>query len=201
MYNNYAAVKTYWGDTTNMDNLRGATFTLGGSGWDVTTYAKLSGRLEDFPSDLSQLKTVGHAHVQTLNYHNDFDKDVAGTPHDNFALVATGAITLTAGEHTFCTSSDDGSWLYLDGTLVVNNGGLHGTVTKCATVHVTKGDHTVTVNFFDCSFDAVLEVTLDGELLTPNGKASSGGLESSSTADGVGGFGNSAHTYSGDTFY
>jgi hypothetical protein len=124
MYNNYAAVKTYWADTLNMDNLRGGTFNLGGSGWDVTTYAKLSGSLDDFPSDLSQLMTVGHAHVQTLNYHDDFAKDIAGTPHDNFALVATGAVTLTAGEHTFCTASDDGSWLYLDGALLVNNGGL-----------------------------------------------------------------------------
>ena len=201
MYNNYAAVKTFWADSMNMDNLRGGTFSYSGSGWDVTTYAKLSGSLQDFPTNLEELNTVGHAHVQTLNYHNDFANDIPGTPADNFALVATGAITLDSGEHTFCTASDDGSWLYLDGTLLVNNGGLHGTVKVCATTSVTKGTHTVLVNFFERDGGAVLEVTLDGALLTPNGRAAAGGLEGSSTADGVGGFGNTAHTYSGDTFY
>jgi hypothetical protein len=201
MYNDYSAVKTYWADTMNMDNLRGGTFANSGSGWDVTTYALVGGSLQDFPSDLSKLNTVGHAHVQTLNYHDDFANDIPGTPDENFALVATGAITLSPGEHTFCTASDDGSWLYLDGALLVNNGGLHGTVKVCQTTSVAKGAHTVLVNFFERDGGAVLVVTLDDELLTPNGKAAAGGLEGSSTADGVGGFGSTAHTYSGDTFY
>ena len=199
MYNKYTAIKTYWADTMNMDNLRGATFALGESGWDVTTYAGTS--ITDFPTDLSKLRTVGHAHVQTLNYQNDFANDIPGTPSDDFALVAKGSITLDAGEHIFCTTSDDGSWLYLDGTLLVNNGGLHGPKKVCKTTSVSKGSHTVLVNFFERGGGAVLEVTLDNELLTPNGKAAAGGLEGSSTADGVGGFGNTAHTYSGDTFY
>ena len=197
----YAAVKTYWSYTMNMNNLCCDTFTTSGSGWDVTTYAKLSRSLEAFPSNLGELNTVGHAHVQTLNYHDDFANDIPGTPHDNFALVATGAITLSPGEHTFCTASDDGSWLYLDGTLLVNNGGLHGPTEVCRTTTLQGGTHTVLVNFFERDGGAVLEVTLDGAFLTPNGKASAGVLEGFSSSDGVGGFGNTAHTYSGDTFY
>ena len=173
----------------------------GGSGWDVITYALLEGTLSDFPSDLAALHTVGHAHVQTLDYHNDFARDIPGTPDDNFALVATGAVTLAAGQHTFCTTSDDGSRLYLDGTLLVNNGGLHGPVQVCRTTTLQGGTHTVRVDYFERDGGAVLEVTLDGAFLIPNGKASAGGLEGYSSPDGVGGFGNTAHTYSGDTFY
>jgi len=201
MYNNYASVKATWSDTMNMDNMRGATFSEGAKGWDLITYAGKPGTVTDFPSDLSKLRTVGHKHVQTLNYHNDFANDIPGTPADDIAAVATGSITLSAGPHTFCTVSDDGSWLYLDGALLVNNGGLHGPRKVCATTSASKGPHTVTVNFFERGGGAVLEVYMDDGLLSPDGKAAVGGLEGSSTPDGVGGFGNTVHTYSGDTFY
>src|SRR5205085_2412141 len=44
-----------------------------------------------------------------------------------FALRFSGAINAPKdGSYTFWTSSDDGSRLYVDGKLVVNNDGLHG---------------------------------------------------------------------------
>jgi hypothetical protein len=46
--------------------------------------------------------------------------------YDYYAARWTGSIRLdTAGAYTFYTSSDDGSRLYIDGSLVVNNDNIH----------------------------------------------------------------------------
>ncbi len=36
------------------------------------------------------------------------------------------------GQYSFCTTSDDGSFIYVDGAQIVNNDGLHGPQQKCA---------------------------------------------------------------------
>ena len=46
---------------------------------------------------------------------------------NNYRIVCTGALVVTEdGYYNFSTSSDDGSLLYVDGSLVVNNDGAHG---------------------------------------------------------------------------
>ena len=48
---------------------------------------------------------------------------------DTFALVSEIQINVpTAGDYEFFTNSDDGSILYIDGGIVVDNDGLHGPV-------------------------------------------------------------------------
>ena len=59
---------------------------------------------------------------------HDFHKIDRDMPQDRIAGTWTGMLeVMTAGKYDFSTASDDGSHLYIDGTLVVNNGGLHGT--------------------------------------------------------------------------
>lgn len=51
------------------------------------------------------------------------------------------------GEYTFRTTSDDDSWVFVDGTLVVDNGGLHPSRTVTDTVELDDGDHELDVFF------------------------------------------------------
>jgi hypothetical protein len=44
------------------------------------------------------------------------------------------------GSHGFMTRSDDMSYLYIDGTKLVDNGGLHGMVTKWRNISLTKNE-------------------------------------------------------------
>ncbi|MHC4503049.1 MAG: PA14 domain-containing protein [Planctomycetota bacterium] len=53
-----------------------------------------------------------------------------------------------AGECAFATASDDGSWLWVDGKLVVANGGNHGIVMKAGKVRLTRGVHPIRVRYF-----------------------------------------------------
>ena len=54
------------------------------------------------------------------------------------------------GTYTFTLTSDDGSQLYIDGNLVVDNGGSHGIMTVSNSTMLTKGVHSFTVQFFEC---------------------------------------------------
>lgn len=83
--------------------------------------------------------------------------------NDDFAFRFTGSISLPAeGDYTFYTSSDDGSMLYINGQLVVNNDGLHGTQERSGTVHLPAGSHQIVVSFFEKGGGEVLTVSYAG---------------------------------------
>lgn len=59
---------------------------------------------------------------------------------DNFSIRWTGEfIPPKTDDYTFGVSSDDGSWLYIDGKLVVDNSGQHAEIQKSCTVKMIKG--------------------------------------------------------------
>ncbi|MFI5076084.1 MAG: PA14 domain-containing protein, partial [Vicinamibacteria bacterium] len=61
------------------------------------------------------------------------------------------------GPYTFALISDDGSWLYVDGRLVVDNGGSHGMVGKDARVDLTAGPHRIRIEYGQDGGDIGLE--------------------------------------------
>jgi len=65
------------------------------------------------------------------------------------------------GTYGFQTSSDDGSWLYVDDALVVNNGGLHSTRTISATKYLTAGLHSIWVPWYENGGAATIYVRWD----------------------------------------
>ena len=60
------------------------------------------------------------------------------------------------GEHEFYLSSDDGSQMWIDGKVCIDNDGRHGDVTKTATLELEKGDHAVRIAMFQNAGDAAL---------------------------------------------
>lgn len=83
---------------------------------------------------------------------------------DNFALKFEGSINIvTEGDYTFYLKSDDGSQLYIDGSLVVNNDGLHNSSNEIpGQVTLTAGSHSIRVTFFEATGDEVLIVKYQG---------------------------------------
>ncbi len=69
---------------------------------------------------------------------------------DQFGLRFSGGLTVAAdGTYTFYTNSDDGSRLYVDDHLVVDNDGPHGMVEKSGTIDLSAGDHDLLVTYYD----------------------------------------------------
>ena len=63
------------------------------------------------------------------------------------AELMTTFIAPANGTYSFGTYSDDGSALYIDGTLVVNNGSDHGPQDDFNTASLTAGTHTLLSTF------------------------------------------------------
>ena len=94
---------------------------------------------------------------------DNFSLSPRGSVGDHFAFTYAGYINIpTTGDYTFYTSSDDGSRLLIDGALVVDNDGLHGTTEKSGSVSLTAGAHAIQVEFFEQAGGEVLEVRWEG---------------------------------------
>lgn len=66
-----------------------------------------------------------------------------------FALEYTGSFKARKpGLYTFTLLSDDGSKLFIDDSLVINNDGLHGTAIKKADVDLDNSTHAIKVQYF-----------------------------------------------------
>jgi hypothetical protein len=69
---------------------------------------------------------------------------------DEFALRFTGMIQIPAtGKYMFFISSDDGSRLYINDKLLINNDGLHGMVEKQGAIDLQAGSYPFAVTYFD----------------------------------------------------
>ena len=81
---------------------------------------------------------------------NEFGLAEISNRGTQFALKMEGYIKIdTAGEYKFYTESDDGSKLFIDDKLVVNNDGNHGTKEKDGSVKLSSGFHKITVTYFN----------------------------------------------------
>jgi hypothetical protein len=93
-----------------------------------------------------------------------------GSPPDTFSAAWSGAFIVTQdATYTFATASDDGSWLYVDRELVVDNGGSHRPQVAQGSVRLTRGVHAIFVKYFQQggSFDLQVMWARDGGALQP----------------------------------
>jgi len=82
---------------------------------------------------------------------------------DSFGIRYSGFIQIdTPGTYTFYTTSDDGSKLFINGTEVVDNDGLHGSRERSGNISLTAGLHDITVLFFENGGGETLTVQYQG---------------------------------------
>jgi hypothetical protein len=77
-----------------------------------------------------------------------------------FSAIWKGYIEInTAGKYTFKLTSDDGSWLYIDDVLVIDNGGSHAIKSVAGMVALEAGKHKILIKYFDAGGGAVINMT------------------------------------------
>jgi len=151
---------TMYGLPTTGKPLYITLWTLSGGRWQTASYQYVTasaGTVQVGPAlaydyyeqegmtvlpDFSKLTPVKSGTV------NNFD--IAPRNKDGyFAFLYTGYIRIdVAGDYTFYSNSDDGSQVFLDGKLLVDNDGMHGSLEKSGTKSLGKGYHFITVTFF-----------------------------------------------------
>jgi PA14 domain-containing protein len=71
-----------------------------------------------------------------------------GNPPQEFSVRWTGFLTVgDPGVYTFRLASDDGSQLFVDNRLVVDNGGMHSLAARTGSVELQRGPHVVRVQY------------------------------------------------------
>ena len=80
---------------------------------------------------------------------------------DNIAVLADGFINIPeAGDYRFTTRSDDGSVLYLDGAVIVNNNNLQPmTNVSSALLRLSPGLHSIRAAYFEATGGAGFQVS------------------------------------------
>ena len=95
-------------------------------------------------------ETLDQRTPQLTGKMDGFATFVPGGAKDAFATRQTAGLAVPAsGRYVFTITSDDGSRLYLDGKLLINNDGLHGMVAKSGAVELIAGVHEIVVTYFD----------------------------------------------------
>jgi hypothetical protein len=100
-------------------------------------------------------------------------KALQSTVQTWFILKCTGLLIETEDKyHALSITSDDGSKMFIDGVLVINNDGLHAATTVSNVHYVTSGVHTVELDFFQAGGMQQLTVTDNGSLTLVDGVTS-----------------------------
>ncbi len=86
---------------------------------------------------------------------------------DHYALCFTGYILIeTEGRYLFYLKSDDGSKLYLDNRLIVNNDGIHPEREIMGEIDLSVGLHPIRLNYFEYAGVECLQVCYSGPSVT-----------------------------------
>jgi hypothetical protein len=80
----------------------------------------------------------------------DGDRGDFGPFEDDFLALIDGELLVqTPGVHSFRLTSDDGSQLWIDGRVVVDNDGLHGMTSQTGEIELTEGPHAFQIKYFE----------------------------------------------------
>ena len=88
-----------------------------------------------------------------------FGLEKIDVPKNNFALQLESFIQIDKdGQYEFSTSSNDGSKLYIDNKLVVDNDGEHGVRQISVSLYLTEGRHSIRATYFQSGGSKTLMV-------------------------------------------
>jgi hypothetical protein len=113
-------------------------------------------------SSYSSIPSFNELTPQKTGSASNFDVSLANRS-TAFSFNFTGFVDIPVdGQYTFYTTSDDGSNLYIDNVLVVNNDGLHSARELSGVIGLQAGKHAISVGYFQQGWDNTLSVSYAG---------------------------------------
>jgi uncharacterized protein (TIGR03663 family) len=88
-----------------------------------------------------------------------YDTDAEKPYLSPFSIIWNGYLKVpTSGDYTLVSISDDGSFIYVDDILIVDNGGEHGEQRIAKDVYLASGYHKIQVRYFDIMGGAIMRL-------------------------------------------
>ncbi|SDX03413.1 PA14 domain-containing protein [Ruegeria halocynthiae] len=101
--------------------------------------------------------------VDNLNIVSSYEPFWENGTRDSFAALYSGKLDVTSpGNYTFYLTSDDGSALYIDGELVINNDGNHASTLIPVSLDLTAGTHDIEIRYFESGGAQTLKLEWNG---------------------------------------
>ena len=120
--------------------LIGQVFVPGGAIFRMPNFQRLTPIYTFVTADLN---------VPTRNYTEGFPTPEMQSVVEDFAIRFRAELRVDVpGIYTFELYSDDGSKLYINGKLVVDNDGIHGTIQQRGSMRLGTGMHPVEIHYF-----------------------------------------------------
>ena len=123
------------------------------------------GLLRDrFPGDFRNMPTFARLEPVASDVVESI-KLPDGPREEHLAYVYRGALLVHKDDvYTFALTSDDGSRLWIDGTMTVDNDGLHGSTERSGNEALAAGWHQIRVEYFNSTGGAELALTMQGSI-------------------------------------
>ena len=131
------------------------SFQASASGRQGILYRYYEGEWDSIP-DFSKVIPVGRGELNNFVF-------TPRNQEERFAFLYQGLILIPSTDvFAFYTESDDGSKLFIDDKLVVNNDGLHGLKEQEGAIALEKGQHRIRVEYFEKTGSDELRVSWRG---------------------------------------
>lgn len=119
-------------------------------------YAYYEGEWEQLP-EFSDMKPERHGYVLRVGLPQV-------NPRENyFGVVFTGNMQISqGGEYTFYLISDDGSRLFINGELIIDNDGLHGMEEIAGEIYLEEGNHQLKIEYFEAGGGNAIRFLMEG---------------------------------------
>ena len=116
----------------------------------VAEFFNIGKPMEEFPTVAAERKPDLRRVDARINFEQTVETFPGTTMSDHFYVRWSGKIRIPRDtKYTFFTESDDGSRLWIDGKVVVDNGGVHPMEEKSGDVDLKTGDHDIKVELFE----------------------------------------------------
>jgi hypothetical protein len=121
----------------------------------ITSLHGLRGRTYD--NDSWEGSPVSTATDSVIQFEKKGDADGAGNP-DKFSIVWEGDLYAPKNSsYLFSIISDDGSWVFLDDALLIENGGIHPARLVEKEIPLSKGNHHLLIKYFNAGGPAEVD--------------------------------------------
>jgi fibro-slime domain-containing protein len=126
-----------------------------------------SDAVEDFPAIPADKKPSLKLIDKKLDFESTSEALGNSKLEDHFYVRWTGMLRVPKdGKYKFTLESDDGSRLFIDNKMVVDNGGLHGMEEKDGEVDLKASDHPIKAELFENEGEVGMKLSWEGAGLT-----------------------------------